>query len=253
VLIHEVLAPINGVILDFHATLVNGGDPDCWIDAAVGHMADAGLPTPELSAAEGAGLRKHLDQIWQHAQTIDPKSERDLSQARHWDVFTRTVAMCPGVTPDLIAALYAVMRDQWVAFDDTLPVLRELKARGVKIVVLSNIGIDIRGCLDRAGVSDLLDGVVLSYEVGLVKPDPAIYEHALDVLGVPASQTLMVGDSPQDDVGGAVLKIRTLILPRTEGPIHGLGAVLRLVGNDGPRPANSKQPAYNARMAPLGG
>jgi FMN phosphatase YigB (HAD superfamily) len=116
--------------------------------------------------------------------------------------------------------------------DDTLPVLRELKSRGVKIVVLSNIGMDIRGCLDRAGLSDLLNGVVLSYEVGLVKPDPAIYAHALELLDVPGSQTLMVGDSPQDDVGGVILKIRTLILPRTEGPVHGLGAVLRLVGND---------------------
>jgi FMN phosphatase YigB (HAD superfamily) len=140
--------------------------------------------------------------------------------------------LCPGIKPDLIAALYTVMRDQWVVFDDTLPVLRELKSRGVKIVVLSNIGMDIRGCLDRAGLSDLLNGVVLSYEVGLVKPDPGIYAHALQLLDVPGGQTLMVADSPQDDVGGVILKIRTLILPRTEGPVHGLGAVLRLVGND---------------------
>ena len=55
---------------------------------------------------------------------------------------------------------------------------------------------------------------------------------ALDLLDLPGSQTLMVGDSSQDDVGGVFLKIRTLILPRTEGPVHGLGAVLRMVGND---------------------
>ena len=231
-LVHKVPAPINGVIFDFHATLVDGGDPERWIDAAFRHLADAGSATPELSGAEVAGLREHLHQIWQHARTIDPKSERDLSQARHQDVFTRAVALRPGIKPDLIAALYAVMRDQWVAFDDTLPVLRELKSRGVKIVVLSNIGMDIRGCLDRAGVSDLLDGVVLSYEVGLVKPDPAIYAHALELLDVPGSQTLMVGDSPQDDVGGVILNIRTLILPRTEGPVHGLDTVLRLIGHD---------------------
>jgi FMN phosphatase YigB (HAD superfamily) len=232
VLIHEVPAPINAVIFDFHATLVDGGDPDRWIDAAFRHLADAGSATPELSGTEVEGLREHLRHIWQHANTIDPKSERDLSQARHQDVFSRAVALRPGIKPDLIAALYAVMREQWIAFDDTLPVLRELKSRGVKIVVLSNIGMDIRGCLDRAGVSDLLDGVVLSYEVGLVKPDPAIYAYALELLDVPGSQTLMVGDSPTDDVGGVILKIRTLILPRTEGPVHGLGAVLRLVGHD---------------------
>jgi hypothetical protein len=41
----------------------------------------------------------------------------------------------------------------------------------------------------------------------------------------------MVGDSSRDDVGGVPLKIRTLILPRTEGPVHGLGTILWMVGN----------------------
>lgn len=230
--IEDVPAPINGVIFDFHATLVDGGDPDRWVQAAFRHLADAGRATPQPSDAELDELCEHLNQIWQHAHTIDPSSERDLSQARHQDVFARTVALLPGITSDLVDALYAVMRDQWTAFDDTLPVLRELKSRGVKIVVLSNIGMDIRNCLDRAGVSDLLDGVVLSYEVGLVKPDPAIFMHALKLLDITGGQTLMVGDSPRDDVGGAALGIRTLILPRTQGTVHGLSAVLRLVGHE---------------------
>ena len=233
-LIDDATEPIKGVIFDFHGTLVGGGDAGRWIAAAfrrlAGAGAGAGAARPGLSADRIAGLRKHLDQIWQHAHTIDPGSERDLSQDRHWDVFHRTVALYPGVEPDLIAALYAVMPDQWVLFDDALPVLRELKSRGVRIVVLSNIGLDIRPLLDRVGVTGLLDGVVLSFEVGLVKPDPAIYARALDLLDIPGSQTLMVGDSPRDDVGGVPLQIRTLLLPRTEGPVHGLGTVLRLVG-----------------------
>jgi FMN phosphatase YigB (HAD superfamily) len=106
-------------------------------------------------------------------------------------------------------------------------------------VVLSNIGLDIRPLLDRVGVSALLDGVVLSFEVGLVKPDPAIYARALELLEVPGSHALMVGDSPRDDVGGVSLRIRTLILPRTEGPVHGLGTVLQMAGNGSGNPALS--------------
>ncbi|GLW27855.1 hydrolase [Actinoplanes regularis] len=223
--------PIKGVIFDFHGTLVEGGDAGRWIDAALRRLDEDGNPKPDLSADQIAGLRAYLDQIWQHAHAIDPRSERDLSRDRHWDVFNRTVALCPGVKPDLIAALYAVMPDQWLLFDDALPVLRELKSRGVRIVVLSNIGLDIRPLLDRFGVSGLLDGVLLSYEVGLVKPDPAIYARALEVLGVPGAQALMVGDSPRDDVGGVPLKIRTFILPRTEGPVHGLGTILQMIGD----------------------
>jgi FMN phosphatase YigB (HAD superfamily) len=231
--------PIKGVIFDFHATLVEGGDAGRWIDAALCRVAEDGRTEPDLSAGWIAGLREHLDQIWQHAHTIDPRSERDLSQDRHRDVFSRTVALYPGVRPDLIAALYDVMPDQWVPFDDTVPVLRELKSRGVRIVVLSNIGLDIRPLLDRIGVSALLDGVVLSFEVGLVKPDPAIYARALQLLDVPGSHALMVGDSPRDDVGGVPLSIRTLILPRTEGPVHGLGSVLQMAGNGRANPALS--------------
>lgn len=229
--------PIKGVIFDFHATLVEGGDAGRWIDAARRLLAGNGGARPDLSVGWIAGLRAHLDQIWQHAHTIDPRSERDLSQARHREVFGTTVALYPGVEPDLIAALYEVMPDQWTPFEDTLPVLRELKSRGVRIAVLSNIGLDIRPHLDRAGVSALLDGVVLSFEVGLVKPDPAIYARALELLGVPGNHALMVGDSPRDDVGGVPLKIRTLILPRTQGPVHGLGMVLQMAGNGRGYPA----------------
>jgi HAD superfamily hydrolase (TIGR01509 family) len=223
-------APIEGVIFDFHATLVEGGDAGRWIGAAFARLAERGMPEPGLGAEQIAGLTEHLDQIWHHAHTIDPASERDLSQARHRDVFHRTVALFPGVKPDLIAALYDVMPDQWAPFADALPVLRELKARGLRIVVLSNIGLDIRPLLDRTGLGDLVDGVLLSFEAGLVKPDPAIFVRALELLGVPADRTLMVGDSPRDDVGGVPLGIRTLILPRTGGPVHGLAAVLSMAG-----------------------
>ena len=142
----------------------SSGDPDRWINDAFRHLAEAGSAGPKLSDTEFKTLSEHLYRIWQHAHTIDPKSEGDLSQARHRDVFARAVASrCPGIEPDLIAALYSVMRDQWVVFDDNVSGPgRELKSRGVRIVVLSNIGMDIRGCLDRAGVGDLLDGVVLS-------------------------------------------------------------------------------------------
>jgi FMN phosphatase YigB (HAD superfamily) len=232
--------PIKGVIFDFHATLVDARDPASWVRAALarlGRSADAPTGTstgPDMStgtrmdAEQIDGLAEHLDRIWEHAATFDPDSQRDLSHERHRDVFSRAVALRPGVDPDLIDALYTLMPEQWIAFDDTAVVLRELNARGVRVVVLSNIGLDIRDCLERAGVSDVITGYVLSYEVGMVKPAPEIFARALEVLDLPASQALMVGDSWRHDAGAAELGIRTLILPRTVGPIHGLAAVLQL-------------------------
>lgn len=221
--------PVRGVIFDFHATLVATRDPGAWIGAAAEHLGRPVDGTTDPGSSEFRRLSGYLDRLWEHARVIDPDNGRDLSSARHHDVFSRTLARHPGVDRELSDALYTVMTDQLVAFEDTLPVLAALRARGIRIVVLSNVGMDIRAGLRRVGLADAIDGLVLSYEVGVVKPQPEIFRIALDLLAVPAGQALMVGDSWQDDGAAAAVGIRTLILPRTEGPVHGLGAVLRLL------------------------
>jgi putative hydrolase of the HAD superfamily len=57
--------------------------------------------------------------------------------------------------------------------------------------------------LERIGLAPYLDGVVTSAEVGARKPDPAIFERALGLAGVPASVALHVGDTLVEDVAGA--------------------------------------------------
>lgn len=218
--------PIRGVIFDFHSTLGEELDRPGWIRAAWARLGRDGEPDPKL-AAELAG---HLEVLWEHGVRLDPDSRRDLSEADHRRVFGEALAVLPGVEPELAEALYATMLRQWVAYADAEPVLRELKRRGIRVVVLSNIGLDITAHLAEV-LPGLVDGVVLSYQVGLVKPDPKIFEHALDVLGVPAGEALMVGDSWRADAGAAGVGIRTLILPRTDGPVHGLDLVLRVVGD----------------------
>ena len=95
---------------------------------------------------------------------------------------------------------------------------------------MSNVGVDVSPVLAREGLAGLLDVVVTSHEVGVVKPDPRIFETALERLGVPGPAALMVGDTPGDDAGGGGLGVRTLVLPRTRGPVHGLHLVTRLCG-----------------------
>lgn len=221
--------PVDGVIVDFHGTLVDAHEPADWVAAARRLLTERGVPWPYRDAADVERLALHLHEIWEHAATVDPTSDRDLDMDRHREVFGQAVGLFPDAGPELIDALYLAMPEQWVPFDDAVPTLRALKARGVRVVLLSNIGIDIRERLAVTGLADVLDDVVLSYEVGLVKPDPGIFAHALERLGRPAEQTLMVGDSASADVGGTALGIRTLILPRRPGPVRGLGAVLRLV------------------------
>lgn len=219
--------PIRAVLFDFHQTLVHGGDAATWFAAgwdAAGRRTDA---TSDLGPDQVATAADFLDRIWEHAAVIDPESTRDEGPERHREVFLRTVERCPGVDPDLAEALYAVMPDQWTAFEDTAPVLAALREAGVRTAIVSNVGFDLRPVIARNGI--VVDALVMSYEVGSVKPDRGIFAHALESLGATAQEALMVGDSWRDDAGAAALGIRTLLLPRTDTRVRGLDAVLRLV------------------------
>ena len=220
---HICIPPVKGVIFDIHSTLIDQGSASHWLDAALLRS-----PTP-LAADERAALGSFLDLIWEGARISDPESTRDLSFAAHERVFHELLAAGPGIDPALGAALYEVMLDVWHAYEDTVPTLEALQEMGVKVCLLSNAGVPIRTVLDREGLTPLINGVVLSCEVGLVKPDIRIFQTALDAIACPANEALMVGDSGRDDSGGTALGIRTLILPRTSGPVHGLGAVVSLV------------------------
>jgi haloacid dehalogenase superfamily, subfamily IA, variant 3 with third motif having DD or ED/haloacid dehalogenase superfamily, subfamily IA, variant 1 with third motif having Dx(3-4)D or Dx(3-4)E len=70
---------------------------------------------------------------------------------------------------------------------------------------------------------------VLSYEVGAIKPEPAIFRHACAELGVQPTRALMVGDTTAD-AGAAQVGCSTLVLPATPpGEPHGLAAILGLL------------------------
>ncbi|MFE0751912.1 HAD family hydrolase [Gordonia sp. NPDC058843] len=93
----------------------------------------------------------------------------------------------------------------WVPFADTVAVLQKLSDAHIPVGIVSNIAFDLRKVLALHGVEDLVGAFALSYEVGAIKPDPRIFHAALDPLGVPADQVLMVGDSETADGGARAL------------------------------------------------
>ncbi|TML04657.1 MAG: HAD family hydrolase, partial [Actinobacteria bacterium] len=85
--------------------------------------------------------------------------------------------------------------------------LSELKLRGVRTGIICDVGFttgeQLREFLDRRGILTLFDGWAFSDEVGVYKPDPAIFARALYSLGdVPADRALHVGDLRRTDVAG---------------------------------------------------
>lgn len=215
--------PITAVLFDLHSTLIDQGAASTWLDIALERAPHA------LADAEREGLLEWLDRIWEGARLSDPESLRDLSPQDHYRVFHELLANGPGVDAALGDALHATLLHTWHAYADTLPTLASLREAGIRIAVISNVGLDVTEVLEREGIAPFVDALVLSKDVGAVKPDVAIFDAALRSLGCEAHEALMVGDSGKDDVGGTALGMRTLILPRTRGEVHGLEAVVDFV------------------------
>lgn len=85
-------------------------------------------------------------------------------------------------------------------FGDVIPVLRKLREDNIQMAILTNGPSDgQREKIKSLGLDKYISKVYISEEMGASKPDKKIFEYALNDLGLPSSQILMVGDSIEYD------------------------------------------------------
>jgi FMN phosphatase YigB (HAD superfamily) len=229
-----VRRPITSVLFDFAGTLFAPRPADDWVAAAA---ADCGisLEREDVNRLASEYLRVGLPG-GPYPATVPSVlarayAERDLSSASHRSAYVGLLSTVPAPA-GLAEALYAqVLRSQgWLPYRDAHQAVTTLQHHGVEVGIVSNVGFDLRPILRHHGFDALAANCTLSFEHGVVKPDAAIFQAALQALGSGAEDTLMVGDHPTADAGAALLGCRTLLLPMSApGAIHGLGDVLRLV------------------------
>ncbi|SVA55015.1 uncharacterized protein METZ01_LOCUS107869 [marine metagenome] len=88
-------------------------------------------------------------------------------------------------------------------FGDVKPTLRDLKQLGLILGIITNLNQDMDGLLDELGLDAIIDVTVTSREVGVEKPHPSIFLHALDKVGISAQEAIHVGDQFVSDAQGA--------------------------------------------------
>lgn len=93
--------------------------------------------------------------------------------------------------------------DRWRPYEDVLPVMESLREEGYRLGLISNWDSRLAKLCFDMGLDRYLDSVVSSATIGLIKPDPSIFEVALERLGVEAHQALHVGDHYYADILGA--------------------------------------------------
>jgi putative hydrolase of the HAD superfamily len=98
---------------------------------------------------------------------------------------------------------YAFGRRSITPEPTTLALLDTLRAAGLRLGVISNCTVDSSRAFADSDIATRVDAAVLSCDVGLVKPEPAIYRLAATRLGVASADCVFVGDGADRELPGA--------------------------------------------------
>jgi putative hydrolase of the HAD superfamily len=217
-----VNTPVKAVLLDALGTLVELQPPAPRLQRV---LAQSGFEVSEEQAAAGfaAEIAYYLDH---HLEGSD-RERLERLRDRCAEELRRALEL-PGL--DHATARRAMLEAlEFRPFPDVLPALTELRERGLTLVVASNWDCSLPDWLDPAGVTELVDGVVTSAEVGAPKPSPRVFERALAIAGAAPSEALHVGDKVDNDVeGAAAAGVRAVLVQREGEPPAGVEAIRSL-------------------------
>jgi HAD superfamily hydrolase (TIGR01509 family) len=187
---------IKGVILDVDGTLVDSNDAHAqsWREALSIHSYN--IPYDRIRSLIGMGGDNLLEELLRLPK--DDDRGHYISQERK-DIFT----------------------NRFIPQLEALPATREfvqrLKDRGIKVVVATSAEKDEASTLLKiAKVDDLIDDMTSLSDANHSKPDPDTIQAALEKLGLPADQAVMVGDTPYDVQAAEKAGVKTITV-RTGG------------------------------------
>ena len=216
------MSETRAVLLDALGTLVELQPPAPRLQRL---LREAGFQVsePEAGAGFAAEIAYYLDH---HLDGSDPARLERLRD-RCAEELRRALGIA-GL--DHVTARRAMLGAlEFTAYPDALPALRELRERGVTLVVASNWEGSRPGGRRPTGSLAGGAGVVPAAAVGAAKPSPRVFERALAVAGVDPARALHVGDKVDNDVDGAAAAgVRAVLLQREGSPPPGLEAISSL-------------------------
>jgi putative hydrolase of the HAD superfamily len=210
---------ILAVTVDALGTLVRMEPPAPHLREQLRRIVGVDVSEDQAAKAFGDEIAYYLQH---HLEGSDPQSLSDLR-----DRCAAVLRASLGLEHvDLALIREALLSSiHFHAFDDALPALEDLRARGLKLVAASNWDSSLPEVLERAGIAPLLDGVISSAMVGATKPAPNVFRAALEIAGVSAERALHVGDSLENDIAGARAMGMRAVLVAREGAGPGADGV----------------------------
>ncbi len=201
------MTKIKVIIFDLGSTLVFSKDP--WLP--IYEKADRAL----AESLSSSGIQVDSSAFYTHSggflSSYYQNFIKDNIEKTSFTVL-REILVKRGImnTPDdvlrsALRAMYAVTQKNWYLEEDALPTLETVKSRGYKLGMISNTSDDgnVQGILDRWGLRSYFEFVITSAALGIRKPDPRIFQFALEHFQIQPQAAAMVGDTLNADVLGA--------------------------------------------------
>ncbi len=202
--------PLSSSAVTYRAVFFDAGETivhphPSFPELLVAVLSEEGFTVDPIEVREGVSLvaehfaRASDDRVlW----TTSPHASRAFWLGVYREFLGRLRLPDDGGLPD---RLYGAFTDlsNYRLFDDVLPAFRALRDANLVLGVISNFEEWLERLLDELGVADLFEVQVISGIEGVEKPDPAIFELALERVGLPASASVYVGDSPAFDTDPA--------------------------------------------------
>jgi len=185
--------PVRAITFDVGGTLIKP-----W--PSVGHVYAEMATRFGVRSIAPASLTQNFIRAWKARSRFDYAKESWFAIVR--ETFGEHAAQLP---PDFYPAVFDrfVDADTWRIYDDVLPTLEALTARGMKLGIISNWDARLRPLLANLSLDQHFSSIVISCEVGATKPEARLFSRAAEELGVAPDELLHVGDSVEMDVRGA--------------------------------------------------
>jgi len=194
----RVAPPVETLFLDAGGVLVNPN----WQRISDALAARGVRVTPQVLAEAEPHAKRRLD--------VPDLIRHGNDSQRGWTYFNLVlehagIARSPGTDAALeeLQAYHGVHNLWELVLDDVVPALERLRARVPRLVVVSNANGRLHTVMERLGLARFFDVMLDSHLEGVEKPDPRLFELALERAGGRPETTLHVGDFYWIDVKGA--------------------------------------------------
>ena len=189
-MIKVILWDVDGTLLNFLAAereALRG----CFAEFGLGELTDERL-------ARYSAINRKYWQMLERGEISKPQ----VLRGRFEEFFASEGLPCPDT--DALNGRYQILLGDTVVFqDNAYELVKQLKGRVEQYAVTNGTAVAQERKLNKSGLIHLLDGVFISEQVGVEKPDKRFFDRVFEEIGRrPANEVLIVGDSLTSDMAG---------------------------------------------------